>query len=134
MTISTVEHKIYWTASQTSSISSGGNKTSDTASFTSTLIDLSISLKADNDGTPATGDTVDCYFLPTLGDPDGSGTAEYTTTGHGIFLARLDTITEDPAITVVRLNPTVQAMRLYCVNNSSGRAITVSATMYEKLG
>ncbi len=134
MTIANAEIQVTWSSSNSVSVSSGSNSTSDAHNISATAIDLSVELKADNDGTPASGDTVDFYVLPTVGDPDGASSDEYATAGHAIFLARLDTNTEDPAITVARLNPTVKSVKIRAVNNSAGRAITVSAALYEKTG
>jgi hypothetical protein len=48
-------------------------------SFSAAAFDAMITLKADNSGTPASGDTVDFYALLSCGDPDGSGGDEFRT-------------------------------------------------------
>ncbi len=70
----------------------------------------------------------------TCGDPDGASTSEYPNDDtDGLFLARLDTFSNDPAIVTVPLPVAVGGM-LYAKNNSTGRAITVSACINEKTG
>ena len=112
------------------SISASSNATSDGDTFDASCIDALIQCKADNDGTPASGDTVDFYALMTLGDPDGAGADEYATVGHAEFLCQIDTNTEDPGEKVVNC-PVGKAIKIYAVNNSSGRAITVSACVWQ---
>lgn len=131
MAISKSETQIQWSAANSLSVSSSSTGTSDSASIGATVIDGSVQLKADNDGTPASGDTVDFYALFTNGDPDGASTDEFDTAEQGTLLAVLDTNSDDPAIATVPL-PTVSAksVKIYAVNNSSGRAITVSAALY----
>jgi len=135
MAITGNEVQVQWNSgSNYYSISASGNYTSDVANLNTAAFDGMIELKADNDGTPASGDTVDFYIQYTSGDPDGSGSDEYDTDEHSIFLAQLDTNVEDPAITHVPVNTAADHFQVYAVNNSSGRAITVSATMTEKRG
>ena len=131
MAISKSETQITWSTSNSTSVSSGSTATSDDASIGGTVIDGSIKLKADNDGTPASGDTIEFYMLDKSTDPDGGSTAELDTTEQGTLLAVLDTNEDDPAITTVPL-PTVSlsTIQIYAVNKSSGRAITVSAALY----
>jgi hypothetical protein len=134
MTIAISEVQLTWaTATTTAVVTNGSNVTSDTATISGTAIELSAQLKADHAGTPASGHTVDWFALYTLGDPDGASSDEFGTTGHAVFLARLDLNTEDPAIAVTRLNPNVKALKLYAVNNgSTATGVTVSATLQEK--
>jgi hypothetical protein len=94
-----------------------------------------ITLKADNSTTPAAGDTIDFYVLPTCGDPDGSGSAEYPNDEKdGIFLATLDTTDNDPAIATVPFPIACTNFKLYAKSNASTNAITVSACVNEKTG
>lgn len=120
------------------SVTASGNATSDafttnTASSSKLVVERYVILKADNDGTPASGDTVDLYLLTEIGDPDADPDSadEFTTAGHGLFLYQLDTNTEDPSISPVVAIPSAVTAKLYAVNNSSVRAITVSAQMLE---
>ena len=131
MAVSKSEIQVLWSTANSLSISSSSNGTSDEFSFDATAFAAKIELKADNGGTPASGDTVTFYLLEALGDPDGTGSDEFATTGHPKLLAILDTNTEDPAIKVVDLPLPGKKGKIYAVNNSSGRSITVSACIYE---
>ena len=132
MAVSKSETQITWpTAVNSKSVAAGGSQESEELTFSATAFKVDIELKADNDGTPAAGDTVTFYLLLTGGDPDGTGSDEFATAEHGIFLAELDTNTEDPAIEVVPGVAAPKKGKIRAVNNSSGRAITVSALAYE---
>lgn len=133
MALGVTEKQVTWSSSDSVSVSSSSNATSDAITNTSgTVFQAKIELKADNDGTPASGDTVDFYLLESLGDPDGASTEEYATTTHGQHLARLDTNTSDPAIAVVHVPGPFYKFKIYAVNNSSARAQTVSACLLEQ--
>ena len=130
-TLANNEIQITWAAADDDSIAAAGNSTSDVFAFSTNGSFAHIQLKANNDGAPAAGDTVSFFLLLTCGDPDGAGADEYDTVGHAIPLGTLDTNAEDPALRTVNC-PMVKGGRLYAVNNSAGRAITVSACILEK--
>jgi isopentenyl diphosphate isomerase/L-lactate dehydrogenase-like FMN-dependent dehydrogenase len=115
------------------SIASGGNATSDAFTFGSTSTAATLQVKADNNGTPASGDTVDVYILYTNGDPDAAPDSadEYDTVGHAQPICTLDTTVEDPAIETVEINAMAKGAKIYFKNNSGGRAITCSAQFTE---
>ena len=125
------EVQVKWSAADSQSIAATGNATSDVFAFSTNGSFAHIQIKADNEGIPAAGDTVSFFLLLTCGDPDGAGADEYDTVGHAIPLGTLDTNAEDPALRTVNC-PMVKGGRLYAVNNSAGRAITVSACILEK--
>jgi hypothetical protein len=132
MAVANNEQQVTWSSSNSVSVSAGGNQTSDAVTLSTTAFAAMVTLKADNDGTPAGGDTVDFYALLTCGDPDGGASDEYPNDdSDGIFLTRLDTDADDPALATVSL-PVAKAVKLYARNNSSGRAVTVSACINEK--
>jgi hypothetical protein len=131
VTLANNEIQVTWSAANSQSIAASGNATSDVFTFSTNASFGHIQLKADNDGTPAAGDTVEFYLLLSCGDPDGAGADEYDTVNHALPLGTLDTNSEDPAIRTVNC-PIVKAGKLYAVNNSAGRAITVSACILEK--
>jgi len=131
ITLANNEIQIEWSGAANLSIAAGNNATSDAFIFLAFGSFAHIQLKAKNDGTPAAGDTVDFFLLLTCGDPDGAGADEYDTVNHAIPLGTLDTNSEDPAIRTVNC-PMVKGGKLYAVNNSAGRAITVSACILEK--
>ena len=133
MAITNNEIQIQWSSSNSVSVSAGDTQTSDAFTFSQTTVDAMITLKADNDGTPASGDTVEFYLLATCGDPDGNGDDEYPLDNDdGLLLAVLDTFANDPTVKTVAC-PVAKAGKLYAKNNSSGRAITVSACINEKI-
>jgi len=134
MTITKSETQIQWSAANNLSIALSSTGTSDAFTFDGTSFLATITLKADNNTTPSSGDTVTFYLLYTNGDPDGTGADEYDTTTQGTLLALLDTNTSDPAQVTVAVNPSAKGGKIYAVNNSSTHAITVSATLYETKG
>lgn len=139
MAITKQRTDVLWTGSaQTDSIAAGGNETSLEFNLGDTCVAARITLKGDNaSGTPAADDQIDFYLLETTGDPDGTepGTDEFATSGHGLFLGRLDTNVEDPAIKTVQLPIPQKGAKIYATGTDSGstNAITVSATIEEQL-
>lgn len=131
ITLGNNEIQITWAAANDLSIAAAANATSDVFAFSATSSFGHMQIKAKNDGAPAAGDTVDFFLLLTCGDPDGAGAAEYDTIGHAIPLGTLDTNAEDPALRTINC-PIVLGGRVYAVNNSAGRAITVSAIILER--
>lgn len=131
ITLANNEIQVTWAAANSVSIPFGNNATSDVFTFSTNSSFGHMQIKADNNGTPAAGDTVDFFLLLTCGDPDGAGAAEYDTVNHALPLGTLDTNAEDPALRTVNC-PIVLGGRVYAVNNSAGRAITVSACILER--
>ena len=132
MTVANNEQQVTWSSSDSVSVSAGGAETSDAITLSASAFAAMITLKADNSSTPADGDTVDFYALLSCGDPDGSSSDEYPNDdSDGIFLARLDTYADDPAIATVAL-PVAKATKIYAKNNASSNAVTVSACLNEK--
>ena len=132
MTVANHEQQVTWSSSNSVSLSAGGAQTSDAITLSTSAFAAMITLKADNSSAAASGDTVDFYALLSCGDPDGSAGDEYPNDdSDGIFLARLDTNADDPAIVTVSL-PMAKAAKIYAKSNASSNAITVSACMNEK--
>ena len=104
------------------------------------LWSAAIQINADNDGTPASGDTVAVYILWTTGDILGDSGSDYDTVEHAQLLCTLDTYAtntpgEDPARKTIPLdNIAALGFKLYAVNNSAGRAITVRARVVTQRG
>jgi len=127
------EIQVQWSSANSVSVSSGSAQTSDVFSFSGGAVDAVATVKADNAGTPASGDTVDFYLLLSAGDPDGSGANEFPNDdSDGHFLARLDTNADDPAIATVAIPVGVQG-KIYAKSNASSNSITVSACINEKV-
>ena len=126
------ETQITWSAASSLSVSSAATSTSDAFTFNIEDWDAVVQLSADNDGTPASGDTVDFYVAYTSGDILGDSGSDYDTTEHATWVARLDTVAantpgEDPARVTVPINTAALGLKIVAKNNSAGRAITVRA-------
>jgi len=133
MAIANNEQQVKWSASDSVSISAGLSQTSDAITLSTACYDAMITFKANNGGTPASGDTVEFYALLSCGDPDGAGSAEYPNDdSDGMFLAVLDTNVNNPAIKTVSLPVAAPNLKIYAKNNASANAITVSACINEK--
>ncbi len=133
MTIANNEKQVLWSAAASVSVTAGGNQTSDAITLSTSCYDAMITMKADNEGTPASGDTVEIYALQSCGDPDGASTTEYPSDGDdGILLAVLDTNANDPMVKTVSLPVGAPYLKLYAKSKASSNAITVSACINEK--
>ena len=132
MAIANNELQILWATASSKSVAAGASETSDAIAFSATCFDAMITLKADNAGTPASGDTVDFYALPTCGDPDGAGADEYPSDENdGTFLVRLDTNANDPAVSTVSIS-VAKGVKILASSNAASNAIVVSACINEK--
>lgn len=131
MAITRTETQVKWSTANTLSVSSGSSGTSDSFSIAVDNGGLSITLKGDNGGTPAAGDTVDFYILLHNGDPDADADVsdEYASADstHGRYLGTIDTNVTDPAIIVVDFRTVAQGGKIYAENNAASNSITVSA-------
>lgn len=136
MAITKSRTQVEWSAADSLSIAAAGSGTSDAFTINDASFRESIMVKADNDGTPASGDYVDIFFNATLGDPDvdPDSADEYATTTYGEYLGKLDTFVTDPCIGVFAIPFTCKGGKLYILNRSAGRAITVSAQIEEQRG
>jgi hypothetical protein len=134
MAIAQNELQVTWSAANSKSVATATSETSDAEAVSSNAISISFELKADHSTTPGADDTVDFYLLPTLGDPDGASTDEYATAGHAVFLATLDTNTDDPAIAVIFGNFLPMTDFKILAENNAGESITVSAIALEITG
>lgn len=125
--------QIEWSTADSISVSSGSNSTSDEMTPAADAISLMVQCKADNGGTPASGDVVDIYILRTLGDPDADPDSadEFATVDHAEWVATLDTNEEDPAIAVKSIPIGGKKYKFYAVNNASSNSITVSIQVEE---
>jgi len=134
MAITVTETQVEWAAADSKVVAFADSELSDAFVINQTCFQAMIQLKADNDGAPAAGDSVDFYLQATLGDPDGAGASEYGTEEQDIPLGSLDTNADDPAIASVQLPVPLVGGKIFAVNKSAGRAITVSATILEQRG
>lgn len=123
MAVSKSAITIKWPTSQASvSVSAGSNATSEAFAIADTAFDAEVHLKADNAGTPASGDAVDVRLLQSL-----DGGTDYDTPEHGLWLAKLDTYVEDAAEATIRIPAVASHAKLYVKSSAGSNAITVSA-------
>lgn len=130
MAISRSTQQVTWASANSVSVAIGGATNSDIVTLAAATFAAAVTLKADNAGAPASGDTVDFYILRSTGDPDADpDTAdEYDSndTLHPVFLKRLDTNTTDPAVATIELPIAAQKVKIRAVNNAAS-SVTVSA-------
>lgn len=129
------ETQITWSSASSKSVAAGAGETSDAVTFNSGDWAAALQINADNDGTAASGDTLDVYIIYTAGDVLGDSGDDYDTPEHAALLCQLntraaDTPGEDPARRTVPLEAiAAKGFKLYAMNNSAGRAITVRARL-----
>lgn len=137
MGLSNNEMQVTWGMANSVSVSAAGTQTSDEFPFTEAAVSAMITLKADNAGTPASGDTVDFYLATTCGDPDGAGDDEYPTdVAHMIFLGRVDTAATGAvagADCVTAECPVAVGGKIVAKNNAASNGVIVSACINEKV-
>jgi hypothetical protein len=132
MASSRVETQITWAAASSISVTAAATQTSDAFTFNAEDWDAALQINVDNNGTPAAGDTVDVWVAYTSGDILGDSGADYDTTEHATFVARLDTVAantpgEDPARVTVPLMTAPGGFKVIVKNNAASNGITVRA-------
>ncbi len=137
MALSNNEIQIKWdTGNLSDSVAAGGNETSDAIEFSAGCLAAGITMKANNAGTPASGDTIDFWLLASAGDTDTDPTVtpEYPAgDDHGMYLGQIDTNLEDPDELSVEIPACFPHAKLYAVSGASSNAIVVSAKINEKV-
>lgn len=135
MALTRQEVQVKWSTANSISVSSGSTATSDEVAIDATSIERELYVKADNGGTPASGDTVEIRILVNAGDPDADADSadEFGTPENAVVVAVLDTNAEDPVVYGPIRIPFGQSYKVHATNNSAGRSITVSAQMNEQL-
>lgn len=124
---------LQWSASSTKSLTSNTTReASDAKTIHADAVSASLQVKADNSGTPASGDTVDLWIA---WSPDASS---YDTEEHAQYLGRLDTYGsndpgEDPALKSYTLRVSgKQSFKLLARGNqAASRNVTLSAIYNE---
>lgn len=124
--------EVTWNGGSRSYLVSGNtSSTSDAFTFSDNAIAAFVGLKVSNGGTPVAADYVDFYYAPTLGDPDGSSTAEYPAWAHAAWVGRCSTYASNPGVVFAVITPGIGG-RLIAVYNPS-QAVTISASIREKV-
>lgn len=136
MALTRAETQVTWpTAADSKSVAAGADETSEEFNLDDTCVEAEIQLKADNSTSAASDDIIDFYLVQTLGDPDADPDSadEFDTAGHALFLARLDTSSEDPAIKTVPIPVVSKGAKVIANGSNAGttNAITCSATIRE---
>ena len=134
MAITKAETQVTWSASNSVSVTSGSNQTSDVVTLDATCFRATIHLKADNSTTPASDDQIYVWAMQSGGDPDGASTDEYDSVDGATLLAVLDTFAGDPYLTSVELPSCNDTLKIYAEGATAGttNSITVSATITEQ--
>ena len=134
MALTRGEVQVTWpTAANSISVTAGATQQSEAVALDTTTVQAAITLKADNAGTPASGDVIDFYWASSAGDPDGASTSEYPADIANMgYLGRIDTYSDTDADKLtVTLPPVPQNGYVYAVSGASSNSITVSATIEE---
>ena len=136
MAITRVETSVLWTGSAyTDQIAAGGSETSLEFNLDASCVAAQITLKANATVGPAVDDQIDFYLLQTTGDPDGNAVAdEFSTSGHAVFLGRVDCNVENPGLKTVQLPIPQKGGQIYATGAASGNTnpIDVSAVITEQ--
>lgn len=139
MAVSKVETQITWAAANTKSLNSTSWFVSDEITLNDSDWEGGIQFRADNAGTPASGDTVEIRILYSVGDLDaGGGANDYpdantsgTTAAQANFLALLDTYSNyDPDSKFCPIDTAPKAFKIAArAAQGATRAITLSGRL-----
>lgn len=139
MAVSKVEQQITWSAANTKSLSTTSWFISDEITLNDSDWEGAIQLRADNSGTPASGDIVEVRILYSVGDLDaGGGANDYpdantsgTTAAQANFLCLLDTYNNyDPDGRLCPIDTPPKAFKIAArAATGTTRAITLSARL-----
>lgn len=102
MALTKNEQQVQWSASDSKTVSAATIQWSDAITLDATDFAGSVTVDANNAGTPASGDTCDVYVAYSNGDVLGDSGDDFPTDEYGDFVGRLDTYGsnspgEDPA-------------------------------------
>lgn len=135
---------LQWSASSSKTINSATAVLSDAFTFAAGTVSAVVTISADNQGTPASGDTVDIAFAYTTGDVLGDSGDDYDTTEHAQIFGygrTLDTYGsnapgEDPARITVPVPPELIAAKgfklVLTAAQAASRNIVVRAMISEQ--
>ena len=137
MGLGRTEQQITWSAANSLVLSSTAmSSPSDEFTIDSTVVAISMSARATNGGTPASGDVVNIYIKWSNGDLDaGGGANDYDSDEHAMWLMQLDTYPtntpgENPAAKTFPLDPNMGKAFKVIIQDpgwASGRNITFAA-------
>jgi hypothetical protein len=131
MALTINETQVEWSTSDSVSVTSGSSQTSDEVTVDQTTVVRELKVKADNAGTPTSGDTIEVKILVNAGDIDADPdvTDEFATAANAVVVAVLDTNAEDPVVYGSIPIPYCKSFKVYMKSNAASNSITVSAQM-----
>lgn len=134
MAISKTKSQILWGGSSTIAVAAAGNSTSDAQAISDNAVSAGLVIKADNAGTPASGDELSVKILYTHGDPDADPDVadEYDTAANAGIVAVLDTNAEDPVVVSIPIAVAATGFKVYVSNGAASNSLTVSAQYVEQ--
>lgn len=139
MALSRYETQITWSAAQSITLNTTTLTVSDAFPIDATTIAATVQVHADNQGTPASGDTLEIYIAYSAGDILGDTGNDFDTEEHASPLMVLDTYaTNTPGEDPVRrsgpiaIAPTSARLVLKGNANIATRNIVVRARLVEK--
>lgn len=135
MALGRTEQQITWAAANTKTLSAATRADSDEIVIDSSCVAISVQVRCDNAGTPASGDVLNVYVKWTNGDLDaGGGANDYDTDEYAMPLMVLDTYAtntpgEDPATRTLPIDPNMgKAFKLSIDSpNAATRNMVVNA-------
>lgn len=129
MAVTSETNQVTWSAANTKSVASSGVETSDDYTFDTNAFEATLVCKANNSGTPASGDTLNIY-AQIKEDPDLDSTQEYA--NQMDFVGSLDTNADDPAIARIQMSVEPGQTYRFAMENDGASSITGSIRVIEK--
>lgn len=137
--MSWVETQITWSAANSITVSSATEVVSDTFTLQDDTIEAAVQISADNQGTPAAGDTAIVRIRRTTGDILGDTGSDFDTAEHAERLMKLDTFAtntpgEDPARKTVDVSCASKEFKIGVVcAQAATRNIVIRARVIEHI-
>jgi hypothetical protein len=138
MAITRPQTQVTWSSASTLSVTSATEVVSDVITLDATCVALSITVSADNAGTPASGDTAVWRIQWSTGDVLANTGDDYDTSEHAQYLTTLDTYStntpgEDPARRTVIVDVVAQKFKIAVTcANAATRNVTIAARIEEQ--
>lgn len=138
MAITRAQSQVLWSGASTKLANTAAEFVSDTITLDDSTVALSVQLSANNQGTPASGDTAVWRIQWSNGDVLADSGDDYDTSEHAQFLAQLDTYVtntpgENPARMTVSVTPVAKKFRLSCnCAQANTRSVIISARVDEQ--
>lgn len=95
MALTRNEQQVLWSTAESITLSTATLTWSDPITFDATDTAGGLQVSAANQGTPASGDTMEVWIAYTTGDVLGDSGDDYATDEHAIYLGQLNTYATD---------------------------------------